>query len=287
MFRVYLTSNNDNNHLQGIINALESAGHVVSCSNRLTSIKRNLAMEHPAFSKFESNLDAMRWADICILALPCDKFAFFETGWASGAGKHTVVFTQSNNNIESALGLVDKVVETTDELLRFLDELYLISPSCINPIDLGLSVLWADRNLGATSEIGNGGFYGWTELNERYVLRRHRGQKTVKFDDWRLPTWDEALELMNKCQWSGKWIGNQFGQIALGPSGESIFFPYAGYHSDYWEEDAHALNYCGLYLTSRIINGNSTFMRLENSRSIEAKGDITASISVRLVRNKK
>ena len=29
------------------------------------------------------------------------------------------------------------------------------------PVDLGLSVLWADRNVGATSEFDLGGRYGW------------------------------------------------------------------------------------------------------------------------------
>lgn len=287
MFRVYFTSSNDNDHIRGILNALESAGHIVACSNRLTRFKHEISHTLPASTQMESNLDAMRWADVCILALPCDELAFIEAGWASGAGKHTVVFAQPKEKIYSALDLVDNVVNTTEELLWFLDELFRVSPSCIVPIDLGLSVLWADRNLGAATEIGNGSFYGWTKLDERYVLRGLGGQKAVRFDDWRLPTWEEALELINKCQWSGKWVENQFGQIAIGPSGDSIFLPYAGYHSDYWEEMTHALNYCGLYLTSKIHNGNSTFLRLENGCSMEPNGDIRGGISVRLVRNRK
>ena len=34
-------------------------------------------------------------------------------------------------------------------------------------VDLGLSVMWATRNIGATSSTDNGKFYAWGEIKEK------------------------------------------------------------------------------------------------------------------------
>lgn len=48
------------------------------------------ALEHPiARSGFTSDFEAMKWADIFVLVLPCGRSAHLEAGWAIGAGKPT------------------------------------------------------------------------------------------------------------------------------------------------------------------------------------------------------
>lgn len=42
---------------------------------------------------------------------------------------------------------------------------------------------------------------------------------------WRMPTYKEALELIDRCTWSKKTINGVPGWIIVGPSGNSIFMP--------------------------------------------------------------
>lgn len=41
---------------------------------------------------FESDFNAMKWADTCVIALPSGRSAHLEAGWMSGAGKKLVVY---------------------------------------------------------------------------------------------------------------------------------------------------------------------------------------------------
>ena len=51
------------------------------------------ALSHPhAEAAFRSDFDAMRWADLCVLVLPCGRSAHAEAGWMKGAGKEVVVY---------------------------------------------------------------------------------------------------------------------------------------------------------------------------------------------------
>lgn len=46
------------------------------------------ALNHPiAEDGFRSDFDAMKWADCCVMVLPCGRSANTEAGWMKGAGK--------------------------------------------------------------------------------------------------------------------------------------------------------------------------------------------------------
>ena len=46
------------------------------------------ALSHPiAEAGFARDFDAMRWADGCVLVMPCGRSAHLEAGWFVGAGK--------------------------------------------------------------------------------------------------------------------------------------------------------------------------------------------------------
>jgi hypothetical protein len=50
------------------------------------------ALTHPvAVAGFTSDFDAMKWADACVLVLPCGRSAHLEAGWMAGANKLTLV----------------------------------------------------------------------------------------------------------------------------------------------------------------------------------------------------
>lgn len=97
-------------------------------------------------------------------------------------------------------------------------------------VDLGLSVLWADRNIGALDINECGNYYSFDEL---------------PIDGYTLPTKEQFEELIDKCNW--EWNSVFKGYIITGPNGNNIFLPAAGY--------ADRLSYSlygtdGLYLSS-------------------------------------
>ena len=118
-------------------------------------------------------------------------------------------------------------------------------------VDLGLSVLWADCNVGGFSEHPVGGLYGWgdptgektSELVKDYVpLRKYLSHQIptnisgTEFDiatakwgpDWRMPSKEEWKELVEKCKWTKEKAFHVFGYRVEGPNGNSIFLPNTG-----------------------------------------------------------
>ena len=82
-------------------------------------------------------------------------------------------------------------------------------------VDLGLSVKWANMNMGAKSSIENGLYFAWNE---------------VKLDDeGRLPSESEMMELIEKCNW--EWVskdGKMGYNVRSRINNNEIFLPAAG-----------------------------------------------------------
>lgn len=104
-------------------------------------------------------------------------------------------------------------------------------------VDLGLpsGTLWKDKN--------EEGFYTFDQAVSKF------GSK--------LPTYNQLVELTKSCQWT--WTGS--GYKVVGPNGESIFLPAAGYYDcntwndgyvdscgHYWSSTSHGSD-CGMMLT--------------------------------------
>lgn len=126
-------------------------------------------------------------------------------------------------------------------------------------VDLGLSVKWATCNVGASFPEDYGDYYAWgeTETKDMYnwntLLDRpngdgsftkyyHNGGKTQldPEDDaahvnwggtWRMPTKDEFYELYENCIWTWTSQNGVNGCKVIGPNGNSIFLPAAGYRT--------------------------------------------------------
>ena len=116
-------------------------------------------------------------------------------------------------------------------------------------VDLGLSVLWATCNVGASSPSDYGGYYLYGETTEMsdytldkggFIIEKATNKLNIsgnsKYDaatalwgkGWRIPTRAEFEELCDECEW--KWInmnGRQ-GYKVTGPNGGSIFLPASG-----------------------------------------------------------
>ena len=118
-------------------------------------------------------------------------------------------------------------------------------------VDLGLSVKWASRNVGAESPANYGDRYAWGEIEEKdnyelstYLYYERDLYKNGSYlfignniggteydvahvklgDGWRMPTKDEFTELCKKCTWKSIIYRGVKGYKISG-NGNSIFLP--------------------------------------------------------------
>lgn len=177
------------------------------------------------------------------------------SAWAEGLTQGTTyyyklsVFDLYNNTMEGEVQSFTTKEEVIVEIT--LDQ---ITPGQL--VDLGLSVMWAGWNVGATSPEGLGGYYAWGEIEEKddyfeksYLYYDIDGDSYVNIgkditgseydvahmlwgDDWRMPTLAEAEELVKNCTFQWASLEGTKGCHIIGPNGNSIFLPAAGRKSD-------------------------------------------------------
>ena len=148
-------------------------------------------------------------------------------------------------------------------------------------VDLGLSVKWANCNVGAKSPEEYGDYFAWGETKTKSKYTKYNsvicdlsiselksrgiigsdGNLTVAYDaatanwggGWRMPTLDEMKELCNNCSWSWTTQNGVNGYMITGPNGNSIFLPDAanrngaggysrGSSVDYWSGTLYEYN---------------------------------------------
>ena len=145
-------------------------------------------------------------------------------------------------------------------------------------VDLGLSVKWAAYNVGADSPEDYGDYFAWGETRPKsvydgstYKYCKGSGTTLTKYctdsskgkvdnktvleavDDaatanwgsnWRMPTYAEQEELNNKCTWTWTTRNGVNGYKVVGPNGNSIFLPAAGYRYDSSVSYVGSVGYC-------------------------------------------
>lgn len=78
-------------------------------------------LQHPLAQRgFNSDFDGMKWADTCVLLLPCGRSAHLELGWCAGAGKRTVILTRDGEEPELMALLADHICISVDEVIALL-----------------------------------------------------------------------------------------------------------------------------------------------------------------------
>ena len=158
-------------------------------------------------------------------------------------------------------------------------------------VDMGTSVKWAAYNLGANRPEQIGGYYAWGEIetkreynwyNYKHVIASTLGSVNVSFrryniytdklnrllveDDavkqhwggnWRIPTQDDYMALIEKCEWKEFSLKEVNGIIAYSPQKHNaIFFPLTGWMfnglndketvGEYWTMDLPLSPYSGV-----------------------------------------
>lgn len=115
-------------------------------------------------------------------------------------------------------------------------------------VDLGLSVKWGSRNLGAQTSQDAGNYFAWGETEPKDLFswdnyKWYDGSNITKYnttdgqslllpeddaasvalgDKWRLPREEEFYELVAQC----KWTWTEKGMNVEGPNGNEIFMPF-------------------------------------------------------------
>ena len=122
------------------------------------------------------------------------------------------------------------------DTIKKVEEVKKANPE-VDGVDLGLSVNWATHNVGASAPHKVGyliplGNVTGTKKSAKHHYEEVSGASdiaTVKMGkEWRMPTAEEMLELIDKCEWKQKTIKGVKGAQVTGPSGESIFLPAPG-----------------------------------------------------------
>lgn len=140
MSRIYVASSWRNQYQPGIVAGLRECGHEVydfrnpphstgfswpdigldpaTCT---AAEYRHALRTHPrAAQGFMADFSAMRWADVCVLVLPCGRSAHLELGWMAGAGKRTIILTRDGEEPELMALLADRICISVSEVLELL-----------------------------------------------------------------------------------------------------------------------------------------------------------------------
>lgn len=116
-------------------------------------------------------------------------------------------------------------------------------------VDLGLpsGTKWATCNVGANTPEGYGNYYAWGEITTKTSYEQSNSVTSgLTLSDisgnpiydvaranwgstWRLPTNAEMEELVKNCTWTWTTQNEVNGMKVVGPNGNSIFLPAAGY----------------------------------------------------------
>ena len=62
-------------------------------------------------------VEALEWADTCVLVLPCGRSAHTEAGWCKGRGKRTIVYIPEMEVPELMYKLFDAVTDSIEGIL--------------------------------------------------------------------------------------------------------------------------------------------------------------------------
>ncbi len=113
-------------------------------------------------------------------------------------------------------------------------------------VDLGLSVKWYSCNVGAAKPENVGTKLSWSELIDVVHNSEFSGGYSLI-----PPSYDQWMELKNKCKW--EWVSNakRTGYIITGPNGKSIFLPATDSSTgQYWTDTSYYSDKETLYFSS-------------------------------------
>ena len=195
--------------------------------------------------------------------------------WSSAAN--------SNMAQAEAFKITDKpalftMYKRTGANVRAVESKIKVKPNDIKFVDLGLSVNWAETNLGALKAEEYGDYYAWGELEPKDIYSWDTYKyyvKTpisygnlgstitqnslydaayVKNNNMFIPKAAQWEELIKNCTWTEKIQNGVKGFEIKGPNGNTIFLPNAGYKL---ETDSKYVGEQGCYTTACVYSSNT------------------------------
>lgn len=134
--KIYVASSWRNEYQQMVVEVLRSMGHEVydfrnpkqgNTGFKWSDIDENWenwtseeyvkALKTPiAEDGFNLDFEAMKWADCCLMILPCGRSANTEAGWMKGAGKEVHVYSPTKQEPELMYKIFDSIIINTSGL---------------------------------------------------------------------------------------------------------------------------------------------------------------------------
>lgn len=138
-------------------------------------------------------------------------------------------------------------------------------------IDLGLSVKWADCNVGANYPEEKGDYFSFGEIKpkedyhwdnyfayadknfETFQITKENDAASVNCgDSWRMPTKEEIEELITKCTWKPSTLNKVKGFKVIGENNNWIFLPCSYFKGNYfYDNNIHI----AFYYSKTIVDG--------------------------------
>ena len=140
MARIYVASSWRNQHYSDVVDRLRKAGHEVYDFRNPPQgtggfhwydvdpdyLEWNVdqyreGLKDPkAEQQFSNDIQALEWADTCLLVLPCGRSAHTEAGWLAGKGRRVIVYIPEMQEAELMYKLFDFVSGDLDEIIAYL-----------------------------------------------------------------------------------------------------------------------------------------------------------------------
>lgn len=185
MARIYVASSWRNKYQQSVVKKLRKLGHEVydfenppsksgfSWSDidinwrHWTTEQYKEGLQHNlAQTGFDSDFDAMKWADTCVLVLPSGRSAHAEAGWMKGADKHVIAYIPEEQEPELMYKMFDDIITSEDEFSKVITKRGICrvcgctdNNACFNPYH---------------------GYCGWSD--ESHTLCTHCADKEIRDD---------------------------------------------------------------------------------------------------------
>ena len=163
-------------------------------------------------------------------------------------------------------------------------------------VDLGLSVKWAARNVGAATPTDAGSYFAWGEVSDKfefspgsYLGAEGDAATAIMGSGWRIPTDAEWEELMNGCVWHWTEFDSVKGYLLVSKNPDyndaALFLPAAGYCDDCY---SYLTGVKGYYWSASIVESKPSYAYSVILNEEEPEWDQTPrylGLSIRAVRN--
>lgn len=178
--------------------------------------------------------------------------------------QHEIVTETSQSEIVNDVSQYEISKEKKNEENADLEDVVVAEPTRYELIsddeyvDLGLSVKWASKNVGANNRLELGDKYpvvavdtniNWNTLPENIATSEFDIAYKLSNGRSMLPTRRQWKELIDKCEWHWADVNGVVGYRVIGRNGNSIFLPSIGNGNIYYWSASKASKYkCFYYL---------------------------------------